>query len=330
MGGGWLWPSSAAAESNKPQGVRLIPPPEVTQTGDAEVRVRVPAWRLRIAEKLVLGFSAYGVVASSIFPLSLRERLAVILLNVAASSALFLLSRISAQRPSRFLGTVRDWLPAILIILAYRESGLFFIPDPRHRLDFLFVHWDNMLLKNGLVQGGLTLFSPWLQRYLEFSYFFCYPMIPLGLAALLVARRRGALQGPGADQAVDRFWTTVLMALFTCYVLFPLFPSTTPRLFFHDFPGPAVDPLFRKINTWLAGQYGIHSSVFPSGHVAGVVAVALAVRAYLPRLGLVCLVAAASIGIATVIGRYHYVADAAAGALIGILAFLISNRIHKS
>jgi len=34
--------------------------------------------------------------------------------------------------------------------------------------------------------------------------------------------------------------------------------------------------------------------------------------------------------VATVVGRYHYAADALAGALIGIAAFLVSSRIHRS
>jgi hypothetical protein len=33
--------------------------------------------------------------------------------------------------------------------------------------------------------------------------------------------------------------------------------------------------------------------------------------------------------VATVIGRYHYAADAVAGALIGLAAFLVSSRLHR-
>ncbi|PYV25080.1 MAG: hypothetical protein DMG24_09830, partial [Acidobacteria bacterium] len=132
------------------------------------------------------------------------------------------------------------------------------------------------------------------------------------------------------ERAIDQFWTTVLGALFTCYALFPLFPSTPPRALFHDLPGPAVQPLFRQINLWILGQYGIESSVFPSGHVAAVTAVALSVRAHWPRAGVFFAIAAVSVAVATVVGRYHYAADALAGALIGIAAFLVSSRIHRS
>src|SRR5439155_24872235 len=108
-----------------------------------------------------------------------------------------------------------------------------------------------------------------------------------------------------ADITYNQLCTTDLLAQFTCYALFPLYPSTPPRVIFHDLPGPVVQPLFRKLNFWILGQYGIQSSVFPSGHVAAVTATALSVRAHWPRAGAFFGVAAASVAVATVVGRYH-------------------------
>jgi membrane-associated phospholipid phosphatase len=69
------------------------------------------------------------------------------------------------------------------------------------------------------------------------------------------------------------------------------------------------------------------SSVFPSGHVAAVTATALTVRQRLPRLGVVFIVAALSI--ATVYGRYHYAADALAGAVIGTFGVSLSSYLQR-
>ena len=63
-----------------------------------------------------------------------------------------------------FLATVRDWFPAILILVAYRESGLLLLPDASHRLDYLFVRWDHALLRSRWVLGVLDYGSPWVQR----------------------------------------------------------------------------------------------------------------------------------------------------------------------
>jgi membrane-associated phospholipid phosphatase len=307
---------------------------------------------LRFAERVILVFLLYVVVAALAFPLAWRERLTLLGLNVITSALVVALARFSSSERSKLLVTLRDWLPCFLILLAYRESGIFFRPDPTHHLDYLFVSLDHVLLQNHWVEGFLQLSSPWFQRYLEFAYFLCYPLVPLGLAALYLARcdhaRRASSEGhdfsrarttgpampegasdPGEWQrAIDHFWTAVLLAALSCYVLYPFFPLTPPRELFNDLPGPAVAPLIRKTNFWLLGQYGVGASLFPSGHVAATTAMALALHKYLPRVGVVFLIAAASIALATVYGRYHYAADAIAGIVVGAAAAFIANHVH--
>jgi membrane-associated phospholipid phosphatase len=82
---------------------------------------------------------------------------------------------------------------------------------------------------------------------------------------------------------------------------------------------------------WLLDHYSVQACIFPSGHVAAATAVALAVRKHAPRLGALFLFLAASVALATVYGRYHYAADAVAGALVGVAAFIASNAIkHRA
>ncbi len=315
-------------------------------------RVRIPEW-------LLLGFFAYAAAASLVFSLALRQRLTLVGLNLVACGVILLLARFGTEERSPFLAIVRDWIPCVLILVAYRESGLFVTPDPTHHLDDLFIRLDDVLLKNPWVLGLLAATSPWLQRYLEFSYFLCYPSVPLGIGALYLARRvapgetcprrpagspadaptnRDATDADATSKrnasqrhyrsAIEQFWTTVLLAVLTCYVLFPFFPLTPPRELFRDLPGPQVAPLLRGMNHWILGRYAVGASLFPSGHVAAVTAMALAIRAYLPRIGVVFILLAVSIAAATVYGRYHYAADALAGGLVGIAAYLVTKRIN--
>ncbi len=327
------------------------------------------AAKLRVCDKVVLGFLAYSTILGLELHLSLAERAIVVALNVLASAVLVSLSRIAAERPSRFLLSVRGWFPAALILLAYRESGLFFSPDPTHRLDLLFVQWDTVLLRNHWIEASFTRLAPWLQYYLEMAYLLCYPLVPLGLGCLLLAKHHSGAQAkadsslPSAplrmtatpkchpersekpalsaakgsafeseirnlkSRIVDHFWTAVLVAALFCYAVYPFFPLTPPRLLFHDLPGPAVSPLLRVANFWLLGTYGVQACIFPSGHVAAVTATALVVRAYRPRLGTLFIFAAASVAAATVFLRYHYAADALAGAVVGWAAFGVSQRL---
>jgi membrane-associated phospholipid phosphatase len=306
-----------------------------------ESRTARLAMGLRFAEKLAVGFFTYTTVAAFVYPLALRQRLALAALNLLACAIVFLLSRWGMKERSPFLAGVRDWLPCVLILVAYRESGLFFRPDPTNHLDQLFVRWDDVLLKDPWVLSLLTYCSPWLQRYLELAYLFCYPSVPLALGSLYLARwvapgfrpASSVLGGSAAERryglAINQFWTAALLAAFFCFVLFPFFRLTPPRELFHDLPGPQVAPLLRGLNHWILGRYAVGASLFPSAHVATVTAMALVIRAYLPRVGVMFLILAGSIALATVYGRYHYAADALAGVLVGIAAFLISRRIHK-
>ena len=221
--------------------------------------------------------------------------------------------------------------PLLLILVAYRESGLLLTPDPTHRLDYLFVQWDRALLQSHFVQAVLQAGAPWLQHYLEFAYLLCYPLVPLGVAAIHFAWKRRAADKAaiaGGNRAMDSFWATVLLATLFCYAVYPFFPLTPPRVLFGDVPGPHVEPLLRQWNFWLLDHYSVQACIFPSGHVAAVTAVALAVRKHAPRFGALFLFLAASVALATVYGRYHYAADAVAGALVGIASHFASNAIR--
>ncbi|MFB3923887.1 MAG: phosphatase PAP2 family protein [Terriglobia bacterium] len=287
---------------------------------------------MRAPERLLLVFFVYAAIASFFFSLPARQRLVLLGLNSLACAVVLLLARFGTEERSHRLAVVRDWIPCVLILVAYRESGLFVTPDPTHRLDYLFIRLDDILLKNPWVVSALAGASPWLQRYLEFSYFLCYPSVPLGIGAFYIARRLapGDAAPDRFRSAIEHFWMSVLLAVLTCYALFPFFPLTPPRELFHDVPGPQVAPLLRGMNHWILGRYAVGVSLFPSGHVAAATAMALAIRTYLPRAGMAFIGLAISIAAATVYGRYHYAADAVAGALVGIASFLISNRLHKS
>lgn len=292
----------------------------------------------RLSEMILLAFFAYASVASLFFPLAFRERALILSINFLTGAVVWSLARPGRRRPSTVLTTIRDWLPAVLILVAYRESGLFLAPEPSHHLDDLFIKWDRVILGNPLVLQILSLCAPWLQRYLEFAYLLCYPLVPLGVGVLLVAHRTVRPSGfenklkppfPAAryQLELDRFWTAVLLAALTCYILFPFFPLTPPRELFHDVPGPAVEPLLRRWNLWILDKFSVHACIFPSGHVAATTAAALVIRRTLPRLGVLFMIAAVSIAISTVYGRYHYAADAAAGGVVGLAAYWVSDRI---
>lgn len=270
-------------------------------------------------------FFAYTTVASWVFPLLLSQRFTVFILNALAAAVLFLVARMTS-RSKHVLPPLRDWLPCALIVLAYRESGLFIQPDVTHQLDMIFETWDRVLLGSAWFQNIAAFGSPWLGRIMELAYLLVYPFIPLGCAAVYFGKH-GARGATDHAAAIDRFWTVVLIAVLASYALFPFFPLTPPRVLYHDFPSGAADPLLRKLNSWVLDRYSVQACIFPSGHVAGAVATALAVHAERPRWGILFLLAAAVIAASTVYGRYHYSADGLAGTLVGVAAFIAARFV---
>jgi len=300
--------------------------------------------RLRFAEKTLLAFFAALLIASFTLSLPGTTRVAVAVLNVMVGCLLVALSKDDLVGGSRMASPLRDWLPALLMLLAYRESGLFIKADPAHRLDHLFILWDQRMLHSRWVEGLLYACAPWLQHYLEICYLLCYPLVPLGFAALYLTRPALAVRRESKGRNLgthvnrwplsvavmfDRFWTAVLLATLFCYAVYPAFPLTPPRVLFNDIPGPPVPPLLRHMNLWVLDRLSVQACVFPSAHAAAVTVTALAVRAYRPRLGVLFCLAALSVALATVYGRYHYAVDAVAGVCVGVVAFAVSRRIHK-
>ncbi|MGE5326475.1 MAG: phosphatase PAP2 family protein [Deltaproteobacteria bacterium] len=283
--------------------------------------------RLRLADKYLLIFFAYTAAVCWFFPLTPGQRLAILALSALAGGALVGLARSKSSAKSVFL-PLRDWLPCALIVLAYRESGLFIQPDATRRLDLLFESWDRVLLASGWFQALVAMGTPWLGRTMELAYLLVYPFVPLGFAAVY-SSRHAAHDAPGRDPVIDRYWSAVVLAVLASYALFPYFPLTPPRELFHDFPGGTGDSALRGLNSWVLGRYSVQACIFPSGHVAGAVATALAVHRERPRLGIVFLFAAAMISASTFYGRYHYGADALAGALVGVAAFVITGVITR-
>ncbi len=287
-------------------------------------------WGLRVSELVAIAFLAYIAVASLFFPIGLRERLAVTALNALIVLTFLLLARQGPRPRLVAFAVVRDWLPCALIPIAYREAMLFFRPDGSHRLDLIFGRWDTWLLTQPAVEWPLRAGFPVVQSFLELSYLLTYPLIPAGFLVVWILCRQRVLTTDGAavwSQQVDRYWTPVLLAVLTSYVIYPLFPLTPPRALFHEVSLAELHLPLRRLNEWVLRWNGDQASLFPSGHVAAVVATALAVCATLPRWGVVFLVAALSITVATVVGRYHYGADAVAGVLLAVAALAVSKRI---
>jgi membrane-associated phospholipid phosphatase len=207
----------------------------------------------------------------------------------------------------------RDWLPLLYIVFGYRLPALL-VTGTNQELERRLLALDQRWLGTGSVTTiGARAPRPVIEL-LELAYLFCYPMVPIGFACLYVA---------GLREESDRFWTAVLLAVFGCYGVLPWLPTRPPRAI--EGATQQSSGLVRRFNLRVLGLASIQLNTFPSGHVAASLATALAVSASLPAAGLALGLLALAIAVGSVVGRYHYAADALAGAALALLGFVMSR-----
>lgn len=267
--------------------------------------VRAPEW-------IIFAFLLYAPALTFFVPApdGLRMRLAS--LNLAVILIYAGLVCLDFAKPRLMLTVIRDWLPLGMMLLAYREMGWFALPHQAALLESRWVAWDRLVLGHG-GKALIESLGPVLPSLLELSYALVYALPPIALALLYLYGRR--------DMA-DRFLTVVLLSVLLCYAQFPFWPSEPPRVVFAGLDLPSCNTIFRRFNLWMLGNYGIHTSVFPSAHVAGALSTAFGFRLAMPdgkRVYRSLSGVAVLIAIATVYGRYHYLADATCGAIIACL-----------
>lgn len=267
---------------------------------------------MRVAEWLNLVYFTGFVGLAWLRKLSPARRWNAIVIG-AAGWGLTLAAVVSGDYMSAAASSIlRDWLPAPLMLLAYWQAGQFFV-EPNAKLQARLEEFDRRWL------GALVAhpWKGWLGDYLEFAYLFCYPVVPLALAALYVS---------GLGAFADEFWRIVLPASYFCYAMVPFLQTLPPRVReeAHAF-GPAPGRL-RGLNLTILGRASIHANTFPSAHVAASLAAALAVLRHLPGAGIVFVWVAASIAAGAVLRRYHFALDVVIGALVALASLALSVR----
>jgi membrane-associated phospholipid phosphatase len=282
-----------------------------------DVSARTLAGSIRRSEWVVLAFLFYAQALTQVLPVAAAVQYRVSLFNLGVALAYVILLYVDSVNPTLCAGIVRDWLPLAVILLAYREMGWFAQPHTNLMLESHWVVWDRLLLRGG-AKAAIEALGPVLPSLLEIAYSLVYTLAPLSIAFLYLNGHR---------DRVDRFLFVFVLGVLLCYAQFPFWPSEPPRAVYFGEDVPLYNTIFRQFNWWMLSGCGIHTSVFPSAHVAGAFSAAFGMRRALPTrkwVGRLLLVVALLIAVATVYGRYHYLADAVAGFSIAVFALALA------
>lgn len=268
--------------------------------------------RLRSSEWLIVAYFTYvALIAQWFFPAWQAWAIAGI---VAAM----------VWAVSRGDSVLRDCAPLAFVITAYRQMDWFTPAVREHHFENSWVVWDRWLLDSAHVRAAIESAGPLLPSVLELCYLLVYAVGPVSIAAVFLNGRR---------EHMNRFWLAYLAGTLGAYALFPYFPSEPPRTAFPGADLPHIVTIQRQVNLWIVGEYGIHSSVFPSAHVSSALSAAWGLLATLPKrkwIGWLMVFYALSVGVAAVYGRYHYAVDVAAGMVISLAGMVAIRQYART
>ena len=258
---------------------------------------------VRSFEWIACAYFGYIAVACWLPRLSTARRAFLIAASAAAGGAVVGVARSEVT-------WVRDIAPMAYILVGYFLSGYLFV-TPSLSTEAWLIRWDRRLLGD-----PTTRFVTWprlLVAALELIYMGCFLLIPAGA---------GLLAFTGHRSLIDRYWAMVVGAEFVAFA--PLaFIQTRPPWVLERKPQLA-DKTIHRLATQMVENVSIGVNTFPSGHAAGSLAVAFGVIGAVPWAGVVLLGLALGICVACVVGRYHYLIDVAAGAVVALVFWLVN------
>jgi membrane-associated phospholipid phosphatase len=259
------------------------------------------------SERIALAYFVYLGAAGWLRPIGRARRVRTTLVAVVGAVAVW---RVAAAPFA-----LRAWAPLVYILTGYYASAYLFVA-PSERLEAWLRAWDRRLLGDPAIR-----FARWprpVMAALEIIYMGCFILIGAGFLVLVAS---------GHAAAADHYWTLVAGAELGSFA--PLaFIQTRPPWALERKPVLA-DPFVHEVAGRLIQIFTIRVNTFPSGHVAGSLAVALAVMSVMPWTGFALLAVAFAVAAATVVGRYHYTVDAVAGAALTVAIFAAQHAAGR-
>jgi membrane-associated phospholipid phosphatase len=274
-----------------------------------------------LVDKATFVYMAVLSLVILIFQANLPNWFGFILLNLGICAAVVLIANGLNNRASRWMMFFRHWYPLLFFILLYEET--------RYLIHLVFPHcFDPLVNRFELALFGIypTL---WMQKficfglneYMMFSYSFYY--------LLLVILGIGLYFG-GKVREFDALLFTSAVAYYISYLGFVLCPVEGPRFALASAHQVQINGgFFTSLAQGLINVAGIQGGAMPSSHVAVALVVAVYARRHHRILYWVLSPLIASLLVATVYGRFHYVSDVAAGLLVGGVSILLCDSLIR-
>jgi membrane-associated phospholipid phosphatase len=243
-------------------------------------------------------------------------------LQLLLAAGIVCLAGHAAHSRDKLVRFARHWYPLPLYIFFFEElQGLVHAVFPGW-FDRWLVAFDHGLTGVHPSVWLARFASPGLNDFMQFSYMTYFLNLVI-LPALLYARReRLAFWTVMTSTAIANYWI---------YVIAILFPIESPYYSLASLQTKALAGGGCTALISLIERFGrVHGAAFPSAHVAGSTVAVLAAWRYRRWLFWICLPFFLCMCVATVYGRYHYVADVLAGLAVGATGFALGTKLMRN
>ena len=256
---------------------------------------------------LTASYLAITAVLIAILGNAVPGRIWLVAVHLTLAGSLLILDR---ARPRGILLVVRDWHPLMLFPLLYKEVELLAAVIGDWRLTAAIPAWESALFDgqpSQYLSERLALVP--LSEYLHFCYAAYVIVIPSVAAYWYVSGRRAAFG------ELLLMLSTVMLG---SYLFFIVLPVDSPYYLSPHLGPPLSGHFFFDLVHQMSGLGGARGGAFPSAHVSGAVVVWLVAWRHQRRLAYLLLPIIVGVMMATVYGRFHYVLDTVAGAILAV------------
>jgi membrane-associated phospholipid phosphatase len=255
---------------------------------------------------LTASYLAITAALIAILGTAVPSRFWLVAVHMTLSALLLILGR---ARPSAgILRVVRDWHPLMLFPLLYKEVELLAAVIGDWRLTAVIPAWESALFAGqpSLYLSERLAFVP-LSEYLHFCYLSYVLVVPSVAAYWYVS---------GRHVAFGELLLMLSTVMLGSYLFFILLPVDSPYYLWPRLGSPLSGHVFYDLVHQLSARGGARGGAFPSAHASGAVVVALVAWRHQRELAYALVPIVGGVMIATVYGRFHYVLDTLAGAIL--------------
>ena len=214
---------------------------------------------------------------------------------------------------------LRDWYPLSTIALFYFEIEKLTQMVFQRYFDETVIYWEKRVFKGmPCLELSDRFPSMILSEILHLCYFSYYVMAVFLVAWLYFSGRIGPFQETVFAE------TLAFNLSLLCY---PFLPTTGPRYLFEKIQGKLSEGFFFRLAHLAVSKGSSKGTAFPSSHVSLSVTVLLCALRYDSTAFLMLLPMCIGLTLGTVYGRFHYLIDAIAGAILAGIVFGITTLL---